>query len=84
MFGLTTPLLLTQNGEKFGKTAGNAIFIDPESDKSLLAIHQYLMGLPDSEIGTLLRLTTFMDPEKIMEIELAIEQGNIDKLEARP
>lgn len=29
-FGLTVPLLTTASGEKFGKSAGNAIWLDPE------------------------------------------------------
>lgn len=29
--GLTTPLLTTSSGEKFGKSAGNAVWLDPES-----------------------------------------------------
>jgi tyrosyl-tRNA synthetase len=29
-FGLTTPLLTTATGVKFGKTAGNAVWLDPE------------------------------------------------------
>jgi tyrosyl-tRNA synthetase len=29
-YGVTLPLLTTYNGEKFGKSAGNAVWIDPE------------------------------------------------------
>lgn len=29
-FGLTVPLLTTSTGEKFGKSAGNAVWLDPE------------------------------------------------------
>jgi tyrosyl-tRNA synthetase len=28
-YGLTTPLLTTASGEKFGKSAGNAVWLDP-------------------------------------------------------
>lgn len=28
VFGLTTPLLVAENGEKFGKSAGNAVWLD--------------------------------------------------------
>jgi len=28
-FGITTPLLTTSSGQKFGKSAGNAIWLDP-------------------------------------------------------
>jgi tyrosyl-tRNA synthetase len=30
VYGLTIPLLITSNGEKFGKSAGNAIWLDPK------------------------------------------------------
>lgn len=29
-FGITTPLLTSASGEKFGKSAGNAIWLDPK------------------------------------------------------
>lgn len=29
VYGLTVPLLLSPSGEKFGKSAGNALFLDP-------------------------------------------------------
>jgi len=29
-FGITTPLLTTSSGEKFGKTAGNAVWLDAQ------------------------------------------------------
>ena len=29
-YGLTTPLLTTSTGEKFGKSAGNAVWLDPK------------------------------------------------------
>lgn len=29
-FGITLPLLTTSTGEKFGKSAGNALWLDPE------------------------------------------------------
>jgi tyrosyl-tRNA synthetase len=31
VFGLTVPLLLSPSGEKFGKSVGNALFLDPNS-----------------------------------------------------
>ena len=30
IYGLTTPLLTTPSGEKFGKSAGNAVWLDPQ------------------------------------------------------
>jgi tyrosyl-tRNA synthetase len=30
VFGVTMPLLLTKNGLKFGKSEGNALFLNPQ------------------------------------------------------
>jgi tyrosyl-tRNA synthetase len=40
-YGLTTPLLTTASGEKFGKSAGNAVWLDPEmlSSYDLYKVH---------------------------------------------
>ncbi|GAA5802181.1 hypothetical protein HPULCUR_007642 [Helicostylum pulchrum] len=38
-FGITIPLLLTSTGEKFGKSAGNAIWLD-ESMTSVFDFYQ--------------------------------------------
>jgi tyrosyl-tRNA synthetase len=39
--GFTTPLLTTSSGEKFGKSAGNAIWLDPDMT-SLFDLYQVL------------------------------------------
>lgn len=40
-FGITIPLLLTSTGEKFGKSAGNAIWLD-ESMTSVFDFYQVM------------------------------------------
>lgn len=40
-FGITIPLLLTSTGEKFGKSAGNAVWLD-ESMTSIFDFYQVL------------------------------------------
>ena len=47
-YGITTPLLTTSSGEKFGKSAGNAIWLDP-SLTSIFDFYQVgleLLGIP--------------------------------------
>ena len=59
-FGLCYPLLLTKSGDKFGKTADGAVWLDP-AQTSPYAFHQFWMDLDDDEVGPLLRRLT-LDP----------------------
>ncbi|MES1908069.1 MAG: hypothetical protein MHM6MM_001075 [Cercozoa sp. M6MM] len=80
LHGLTVPLLTTSSGEKFGKSAGNAIFLD----SSPFAIYQYFRSQPDADIPRLLRLFTFLDQERIEELETELaenaETGQVQSL----
>ena len=76
VFGLTTPLMLTKNGEKFGKTEGNAVWAS-NSKESLFACHQYLMSVPDRDVIKLLKSLTFMSLEEIEDIAQKIESEEI-------
>jgi len=46
-FGITIPLLLTSTGEKFGKSAGNAIWLD---DKMTSAYEFYQVDIYNNQI----------------------------------
>lgn len=48
-YGITVPLLTTSNGVKFGKSAGNAIFIDNELTPSY-QIYQFMYNTTDSDV----------------------------------
>lgn len=52
-YGLTVPLLTTANGEKFGKSAGNAVFIDKEMT-SPYELYQFMMNAADEDVAKLL------------------------------
>jgi tyrosyl-tRNA synthetase len=62
--GLTVPLLTTASGVKFGKSEGNAIFLD-ESLTSNHAFFQFLLRTPDADVGNLLRQLTLLPDESI-------------------
>ena len=56
--GLTLPLVTTETGHKFGKSAGNAVWLN--ADKSLpFELYQFFVRCKDSEVERLLRLFTF-------------------------
>lgn len=47
--GLTFKILLDQNGNKFGKSEGNALFLDPELTHPYV-IYQFLINTSDHEL----------------------------------
>ena len=67
VFGLTMPLVTSASGDKFGKTAGNAIWITP-SKTSPFELYQFFLRSKDSEIEQLLRYFTFYSPDEISKI----------------
>ena len=57
MHGLTVPLVTRSDGEKFGKSADGALWLDP-ARTSPYALYQYFVNLPDSDVERyLLQLT---------------------------
>ena len=67
-YGLTFPLLLAANGEKFGKTAAGAVWLD-EARTSVWDFYQYWVRTGDQEVIRLLKLFTFLPLEEIAELE---------------
>ncbi|KAG0235726.1 tyrosyl-tRNA synthetase [Actinomortierella wolfii] len=66
-FGLTIPLLTTSTGEKFGKSAGNAVWLD-ERMTSLFDFYQFFVKTTDADVGRYLHYFTLLSPEEIKEI----------------
>ncbi|KAK9364012.1 hypothetical protein V1504DRAFT_443316 [Lipomyces starkeyi] len=66
-FGITTPLLTTATGEKLGKSAGNAVWLDPALT-SPFALYQYFVRLPDADVEKYLRILTLLPLSEIAEI----------------
>ncbi|GAA6017256.1 hypothetical protein JCM8202_005966 [Rhodotorula sphaerocarpa] len=64
-FGLTFPLLTTASGEKFGKSAGNAIWLDPGMT-SPFELYQFFLRTSDEEVEKYLRIFTFI---RVVELE---------------
>lgn len=77
-FGMTFPLVTTASGEKFGKSAGNAVWLDPEMT-SPYTFYQYWMQSDDNDVERYLKLFTFLP---LAEIE-AIAQAHGQQPEAR-
>ena len=67
-YGMVMPLVTDSNGIKFGKTEGNALWLDKNKTSSY-ELYQYLVNLEDSMIISYLKKLTFLSREKIEEIE---------------
>lgn len=68
-YGMVMPLVTDSNGVKFGKTEGNALWLDKNKTSSY-ELYQYLVNLEDSMIISYLKKLTFLSKEEIEEIEI--------------
>ncbi len=68
LFGMTMPLVLDSNGVKFGKTEGNALWLDKNKTSSY-ELYQYLINSDDNCVIDYLKKLTFLTREEIEEIE---------------
>ena len=67
-YGFTMPLVLDKYGNKFGKSAGNALWLDINKTSSY-ELYQYLVNVDDSMVISYLKIFTFLTPEEIIELE---------------
>ncbi len=65
---MTLPLITSASGAKFGKSEGNALYLDPALT-SPYEMYQYWINLDDRDVGHYLRIFTFLSLEEIAEIE---------------
>ena len=66
-YGFTMPLILDYTGKKFGKSEGNALWLD-EDKTSSYELYQYLINTDDSKVYEYLKVFTFLTPEEIDNI----------------
>jgi tyrosyl-tRNA synthetase len=66
-YGLTLPLVTTSSGEKFGKSAGNAIWLDPTLT-SPFRFYQYWLQVDDRDVDRFLKCFTFLAVSDIARI----------------
>ena len=72
-YGLIMPLITDSNGVKFGKTEGNALWLD-ESKTSSYQLYQYLINVEDSEVIRYIKAYTFLSKEEIEKIEVEFKE----------
>ena len=66
-YAFTMPLVLDANGNKFGKSEGNALWLDKNKTSSY-ELYQYLINSDDSMVESYLKIFTFLTPNEIMEL----------------
>ena len=69
-YGFTMPLILDATGKKFGKSEGNALWLDINKTSSY-ELYQYLINTDDSLVEHYLKVFTFLTKQ---EIESLIEE----------
>ena len=64
---MTITLLLNSEGKKMGKTAGNAVWLDPNKT-SPFEFYQYWRNVGDADVMKCIRMLTFLPLEQIDEM----------------
>ena len=68
VYAFTMPLVTDSTGKKFGKSEGNALWLD-KSKTSSYEIYQFLINAEDEKVIDYLKIYTFLTKEEIEEIE---------------
>lgn len=72
VYGLTLPLITTEMGDKFGKSAGNAVWLSAKKT-SPFTLYQFWIRTPDADVERFLKLFTF---DSIASISVLMKQHN--------
>lgn len=71
-YGITFPLLLNAQGQKFGKSESGAIYLSPNRT-SIYKFYQFWINVDDSDLEKLYKLFTFIELDEISAI---VEEHN--------
>ncbi|MCP2031989.1 tyrosyl-tRNA synthetase [Okibacterium sp. HSC-33S16] len=66
-----TPLITNSDGTKFGKSEGNAVWLDPEMT-SPYAFYQFWVNSDDADVIARLKVFTFLSRDEISRLEEAV------------
>lgn len=68
VYGFTMPLVTDSQGKKFGKSEGNALWLDKNKTSSY-KLYQFFVNVEDSMVIDYLKIYTFLSKEEIEEYE---------------
>ena len=66
-YGFTMPLVTDKNGNKIGKSEGNAIWLDKDKTSSY-EVYQFFLNADDEMVESYLKIYTFLTKEEIEDI----------------
>ena len=72
-YGFTIPLITKADGSKFGKSAGNAIWLDPTLT-SPYEFYQFFYNTQDADVIKFLKYFTFLSREEIENLETSVQE----------
>ncbi len=73
-YAFTMPLITDATGKKFGKSEGNALWLDKKKTSSY-EIYQFLLNTEDSMVETYLKAYTFLSKEQIEDL---VKKHNVE------
>ena len=71
VYGLTLPLICDSAGQKFGKSEGNAIYLD-SARTSVYDFYQFFLRTEDADVVRLLKVFTFLEAEDVASLEATV------------
>lgn len=72
-YGLTVPLITKADGTKFGKSSGEAVWLDPEQTTPY-EFYQFWYNTDDRDVIKFLKYFTFLSHEEIEELQKSVEK----------
>jgi tyrosyl-tRNA synthetase len=72
-YGITMPLVTKSDGQKFGKTEGGAVWLDPDKT-SPYQFYQFWLNTDDQDVIRFIKYFTFLSPEEVGRLEQEVQQ----------
>ncbi len=76
---MTVPLITDSTGKKFGKSEGNAVWLDADKT-SPYEMYQFWLNVMDDDAVRFLKIFTFLSLDEIAEIEKQFDAARHERL----
>lgn len=76
---MTVPLITDSTGKKFGKSEGNAVWLDADKT-SPYEMYQFWLNVMDDDVVRFLKIFTFLSLDEIAEIEEKFDAARHERL----
>ncbi len=74
VYGITIPLVCDSAGQKFGKSEGNAVYLDARKT-SPYDFYQFFFRTTDADVARFLKIFTFLSLDAIAELEAGLKES---------